>query len=83
MTQVTVDQLPAEESETGFEVWRVSWTWRWSNGKEGRHSQPHNSRAAARRHVQGLLDDLAPGLSREDALTLNLRDETTQSLQTD
>lgn len=75
VTKVIVDQVPPEANASGFEVWRVSWTERRSNGKTKHLAQTHCSRGAARRHVRGLLSDLAPGTSRDDVLTLNLRDE--------
>jgi hypothetical protein len=49
----------------GTEVWRVEWTAVHNDTRDvSRHT--HYTETAARRHVQGLLDERVPGMSIED-----------------
>ncbi len=72
VTAVTVTQ--GDPDAYGYEPWLVEWTWK-VNGRDDHCRHEHDSRAAARRHVKGLLADIEPGMSRDDVLTLHIRDE--------
>lgn len=74
VTRVVATQC--EPDEHGVERWRVDWTWT-SRGRAEQLTQTHDSRAAARRHVSGLLRDTASGLARDDVLEVRLREQDT------
>ncbi|WP_137149460.1 hypothetical protein [Mycolicibacterium sp. CR10] len=71
VTSVTVTQ--GEPDAHGYERWLVEWTWK-INGRDNQFRHDHDSRVAARRHVEGLLEDVEPGLTRGDVLTLHIKD---------
>lgn len=73
VTRVVVTQLEPDAAHP--DPWRVTWT-----TGEGRRAdelaQDHDSKAAAQRLVANLLTELAPGVTRDDALTVcRLNDE--------
>jgi hypothetical protein len=67
ITRIVVTEL--EPDTVSPEPWLVQW-----EGRGGDQRQRHDSKAAARQHVSGLLAEIAPGLSRDQVLTVNERD---------
>lgn len=67
VTRVVVTELAPDELST--EPFLVEWTVEVrGRTREGRHR--HDSRAAARRHVSGLLADMRPGMTRDQVLAV-------------
>ena len=71
VTRVVVTQ--GEPDIDGYEQWTVEWTWR-PIGRDEDARHVHDSKGAAQRHVAGLLADIAPGLTKDEVLTVKLRD---------
>lgn len=72
VTRIVVTQ--GEPDITGYEQWTIEWTWRWKEGRDQDMRHVHDSKGAAQRHVSGLLHDMAPGSTKDDVLTVNLRE---------
>lgn len=66
IVRIVVTELPPDAVNP--EPWQVEW-----EGQGGVQRQQHDSKAAAQQHVRGLLADLAPGLTKDDVLTINRR----------